>query len=82
MHFIQHKLVINAHVSDMSFLTNNFADFLYSAGKNNQDFIQSLVARDLASNLSTHLFRRAAVIFNRLKNDHDRFVYIDGQHES
>ena len=27
-----------------SFLTDNFADFLYSAGKNNQDFVQSLVA--------------------------------------
>ena len=27
-----------------SFLTNNFADFLYSAGKNNQNFVQSLVA--------------------------------------
>ena len=39
-----HKLVINARVPDICFLTNNFADFLYSAGKNNQDFVQSLVA--------------------------------------
>ena len=52
------KLVINACVSDKVLfrgsLTNNFADFLYIAGKSetsipnqgkyNQDFIQSLVA--------------------------------------
>ena len=31
--------------------------------------------RDLASDLSTRLFRRAIVIFDGQKNDHDRFVY-------
>ena len=30
---------------------------------------------DLASNPSTRLFRRAIVIFDGQKNDHDRFVY-------
>ena len=35
---------MNARIYDTSFLTKNFADFLYSASKNNQDFVQSLVA--------------------------------------
>ena len=44
LRLIQHKFVINVRVSDTSFLTKNFADFLYNAGKNNQDFVPSLVA--------------------------------------
>ena len=34
-----------------------------------------VVSRDLASNLSTRLFRWAIVIFDWQKNDHDGFVY-------